>query len=130
MIACLRTWGLHGSLKTARLVVLGIAGAGSFVPVGPMATAQSSANSATAASTYKANCAICHGEDGSGTALGNRLHVKDLRAREVQDKSTKALAQIISAGKGSMPAFGTRLDSEQIQKLVEYVRHNKTKPMS
>jgi mono/diheme cytochrome c family protein len=127
MIACLRTWGLHGSLKTAQFVVLGIAAAG---PFGPLATAQSTANPATAANTYKANCAICHGDDGSGTALGNRLHVKDLRAREVQEKSTKALAQIIGAGKGSMPAFGTRLDSEQIQKLVEYVRHNKAKPVS
>ena len=125
MIACLRTWGLHGSLKTAQVVVLGIAAAGLF---GLLANAQTTANPATAADTYKTNCAICHGEDGSGTVLGNRLHVKDLHAREVQEKSTKALAQIISAGKGSMPAFGTRLDSEQIQKLVEYVRHNKTKP--
>jgi cytochrome c6 len=127
MIACLRTRRLHGNLKTAQLVVLGVAAAGL---IGPYSTAQTTGNPATAASTYKANCAVCHGEDGSGTALGNRLHVKDLRAREVQERSTKALAQIISAGKGSMPAFGTRLDSEQIQKLVEYVRHNKTKPVS
>ena len=124
MIACLRTWGLHGSLKTAQLLVLGIAATGSVV------AARTAAAPETTASTYKTNCATCHGEDGSGTALGNRLHVKNLRAREVQEKSTKALAEIISAGKGNMPAFGTRLDSEQIQKLVEYVRRNKTKPAS
>ena len=124
MIARLRSWGLHGSLKTAELLVLGIAASGS------LAAAQTTASPETAASLYKANCAICHGEDGAGTALGTRLHVKDLRSREIQEKPARALAQIITAGTGAMPAFGTRLDSDQIQKLVEYVRHSKPKPKS
>ena len=117
MIACLRKWGLHGNLKTAHIVFLGIVAAGS------LAVAQEPANTETAASLYKEKCAACHGEDGSGTVLGNRLHVKDLRSKEVQAQSSKVLTETVRAGKGLMPAFGTRLDSEQIQKLIEYVRH-------
>jgi mono/diheme cytochrome c family protein len=120
MIACLRTLALRRNLKTAHLVVLGI------VAAAPLAVAQTIPNAETTESIYKTNCATCHGEDGSGTALGNRLHVKDLRTKAVQEKPSKLLAQTITAGKGFMPAFGTRLDSEQIQKLIEYI-HQKSR---
>jgi len=109
--------GVHGKLKAACLIVFGIAAACA------LATAQANANTGTAADSYKANCAICHADDGSGTALGKRLHAKDLRAKEVQDKPSEALAQTIRAGKNNMPAFGNRLDGDQIQKLVDYIRH-------
>jgi cytochrome c6 len=121
MIAHLRASAVYLNLKTSHLVVIGILGMAS------LATAQTVPVAETAESIYKANCAICHGEDGSGTALGNRLNVKDLRTAEIQEKSTKVLTQTITAGKGDMPAFGTRLDSEQIQKLVEYIRHRTRK---
>lgn len=121
MIARLRALAVYLNLKTAHLVVLGIVGMAS------LATAQTIPSTETTENIYKANCATCHGEDGSGTALGNRLHVKDLRLREIQEQSTKVLAQTITAGKGFMPAFGTRLDAEQIQKLVEYIRHKARK---
>ena len=80
------------------------------------------APSTDAASTFKSKCASCHGADGAGTTLGTRLHAPDLRSSEVQQKTSAALAQIVTSGKNNMPAFGNRLDSEQIQKLVEYVR--------
>ena len=117
MIECLRKWGLHAKLKTAQIVFLGVVAASS------LAAAQDPASPVTTASIFKEKCAPCHGEDGAGTVLGNRLHVKDLRSKEVQAQSSKALADTVSAGKGLMPAFGTRLDSDQIQKLIEYVRH-------
>jgi mono/diheme cytochrome c family protein len=121
MMARLRTWELLGKLKTACLVVLGI------VATGSLATAQTTVNTETEASTFKANCAICHGEDGSGSVLGSRLHVKDLRSKEVQDKSARELEQTVRAGTGNMPAFGSRLDSEQIQKLIEYIQQKTPK---
>ena len=120
MIACLRMFGVHGKLKTTCLAVLGIAAACALT------TTQAAANTETAADTYKANCAICHADDGSGTALGKRLHAKDLRAKEVQDKRAEELAQTIHAGKNNMPAFGNRLDGDQIQKLVDHIRHLST----
>ena len=39
-----------------------------------------------------------------------------------------ALAKIIAGGKNNMPAFGTRLDNGQIQKLVDYIRTLHTPP--
>jgi cytochrome c6 len=86
---------------------------------GPIALAQTSPDPA---STFKSKCAACHGADGVPTALGNRMHAPDLRSKEVQDQTPAALAQVISAGKNNMPAFGNRLDKDQIQKLVDYIR--------
>jgi mono/diheme cytochrome c family protein len=71
---------------------------------------------------YKANCAICHGEDGAGSAIGARLKVKDLRGKEVQDRPTAELEQAVRGGKGNMPPLGSRLSDEQIHHLIEYVR--------
>jgi len=119
MIARRRKLGVHGVRKAAWLVALAIAASGSF------AIAQSPPDAGTPASAFKANCAICHGEDGAGTALGNRFQVKDLRSPEVQQKTTAELAETIRAGKGKMPAFGTRLSAEQIAQLIDYIRSKK-----
>ena len=117
LIACLRRGGPLGNLKPIQIVLLGI-----FAATSP-AVAQDPASPVTTASIFKEKCAPCHGDDGAGTTLGIRLHVKDLRSKEVQAQSSKALAETVTSGKGLMPAFGTRLDSDQIQKLIEYVRH-------
>ena len=116
MFTLLHALRLDALPSATHLALLGI------VAAGPLAMAQSTAARDTAASTYKANCVICHGEDGSGTPLGIRLKAKDLRSKEVQDKTPAALTQVITAGKNNMPAFGNRLDKDQIQTLVEYVR--------
>ena len=117
MIARLRNWGLQGNLKTAHIVFLGIIAAASF------AAAQGPPTPDSTAGIFKEKCAPCHGDDGAGTTLGIRLNVKDLRSSEVQAQPSKALVDAVSAGKGLMPAFGTRVDSDQIQKLIDYVRH-------
>lgn len=124
MFACFRTLGMSALQGAANLVALGsIAGA---MATGPLGMAQSTATAETAESTYKTNCVICHAEDGSGTPLGIRLKAKDLRSKEVQDKPSEELVQTIRAGKGNMPAFGTRMDSDQIDKLIAYVRQKKS----
>lgn len=96
-----------------------------------MASRVGAAQAATetdSASVYKANCSLCHGDDGAGTALGARFKVVDLRNKDVKAKSTADMAQTIREGKGNMPAFGKRLDGDQIDKLVAYVRGLKPKP--
>lgn len=117
MIARLRKLDIHMNLKKVCLVLLGVAIAS------PSAIAQAPPESETPAGLFKTNCALCHGDDGSGTELGKRFHVKDLRTKEVQDKTSEALARIIRTGKDNMPAFGKRLSDDQIQKLVEHIRH-------
>ena len=76
-----------------------------------------------AAKSYKTNCAMCHGADGSGdTTAGKALKAKDLRAPEAQKQSDAELTETIAKGRNKMPAFGQRMKPEQIQELVAYVR--------
>ena len=73
--------------------------------------------------TYKTNCVLCHAADGSGSSpSGKALGAKDLRSDVVQKKSDAELNEIITRGKGKMPAFGKKLKPEDISKLVAYIR--------
>jgi mono/diheme cytochrome c family protein len=76
-----------------------------------------------AAKIYKTNCALCHGADGSGEgATGKALHTKDLRSAEVLKESDATLGEIISKGKGKMPAFGAKIKLDDVTKMVAYIR--------
>jgi mono/diheme cytochrome c family protein len=76
-----------------------------------------------AASLFKAKCALCHGEDGSGnTPTGKAQKAKDLRSEETQKKSDAEIAEVITKGRNKMPAFGQKLKPDQIQQLVAYIR--------
>src|ERR1700720_3590392 len=76
-----------------------------------------------AAKLYKTNCALCHSADGSGDSpSGKALHAKDLRSEEVQKQSDEALSEIITKGKGKMPAFGAKIKPEDVTNLVSYLR--------
>ena len=79
------------------------------------------ANSA-AANTYKTNCVSCHGQDGRGSAVGKSLHAADFHSAQVQKQSDAQLAGVVAEGRGNMPAFGTRLSTDQIDALVKYIR--------
>src|SRR5216684_4037718 len=75
------------------------------------------------AKVYKTNCVLCHAADGSGNSpSGKALGAKDLRSDVVQKKSDAELAEVITQGKGKMPAFGKKLKPEDISKLVAYIR--------
>ncbi|QNI32445.1 cytochrome c [Alloacidobacterium dinghuense] len=115
MMNCLRMFTVPRNLMIAAL------GALVFLTAGPAARSQT-APSTDAAGTFKSKCAVCHGADGAGTALGTRMHAPDLRSKEVQDQTPEALTKVITSGKNNMPAFGNRLDKDQIQKLVDYVK--------
>jgi cytochrome c6 len=72
---------------------------------------------------YKTNCVLCHAADGSGNSpSGKALGAKDLRSDVVQKKTDAELAEVITQGKGKMPAFGKKLKPEDITKLVAYIR--------
>jgi cytochrome c6 len=72
---------------------------------------------------YKHDCAGCHGPDGAGaTAMGRTFKLRDLRSAEVQKMTDAQLSEIISQGKGRMPAYGKRLSSAQIHSVVVYLR--------
>ncbi len=76
-----------------------------------------------AAKIYKTNCVLCHAADGSGSSTsGKALGAKDLASSEVQKKSDEDLAEVITKGKGKMPAFGAKVKGDGIKELVAYIR--------
>ena len=77
---------------------------------------------AATAGRYRTKCAMCHGPDGAGSAVGKSMNVPDLRSSAVQNTADAELAQIISNGKGGMPAFKSSLSDDQIHALLAYVR--------
>jgi len=81
------------------------------------------AKASTGADTFKTNCEMCHGPDGSGaTPIGQQLKLRDLRSSEVQKKTNAELTAAISDGKAPMPAYGQTLSSAEIHQLVVFIR--------
>jgi cbb3-type cytochrome c oxidase subunit III len=84
-----------------------------------------SASTAKAADTgeslFKANCVVCHGDDGRGSAVGKSLGVPDLHVK-VTTMTDAQIATQIENGKGNMPPFKSSLDHEKVEKIVAYVR--------
>ena len=75
------------------------------------------------AKIFKTNCVLCHSANGSGdNATGKAFHAKDLRSEEVQKQTDEELAEVITKGKGKMPAFGAKIKPDDVKKLVAYLR--------
>ncbi|HRW37537.1 MAG: PQQ-binding-like beta-propeller repeat protein [Acidimicrobiales bacterium] len=69
------------------------------------------------AALFEANCASCHGADGSGgqaPAIGAGLAAAKYDAAQI--------AGFVRDGKGAMPALGDRLSATEIDQVVAYVR--------
>ena len=81
----------------------------------------SSMRAQDAASLYKSKCAGCHGADGTGARMGKMLGAQDFTSADVQKKSDSELADIITNGKRSMPAYKS-LTPDQVKGLVAYIR--------
>ncbi|MBZ5649904.1 MAG: cytochrome c [Acidobacteriia bacterium] len=78
---------------------------------------------AAGADVYKAKCATCHGQDGSGnTPVGKSLQVADLRSAAVQSKSDAELIQSVTEGKGNMPGFKGNITDDEIHAVVTFIR--------
>jgi len=85
--------------------------------------APSAVRAQSAAATYKAKCAGCHGADGKGnTAPAKKLGAHDFASDEVTKMSDADLITIVTAGKNKMPAYGKSLKDTEIKDLVAYVR--------
>jgi len=74
------------------------------------------------AATFKAKCAMCHGADGKGSAVGQKMGVHDFTSADVQKMSDAELADIISKGKNKMPSYAGKLQESDIKGLVAYIR--------
>ena len=85
---------------------------------GMVAACSSSAVAQDAAATFKAKCVMCHGADGKGGKMGTR----DFASPEVKAETDAQLTDIITKGKGKMPAYTGKLSDADIKGLVTYVR--------
>ena len=81
-----------------------------------------SANAQAAADLFKSKCAMCHGADGSGSAMGKKMGAHDFTAAEVQKMSDAELTEIITNGKNKMPKYADKLKPEEIKGLVAHIR--------
>ncbi|RPI80972.1 MAG: hypothetical protein EHM41_21620 [Chloroflexi bacterium] len=73
---------------------------------------------AEAGELFQANCASCHGEDGSGTQDGSDL--TDLEQSAAQ--TSEDFYQIISQGLDSMPGFEDELSDAERWSLADFTR--------
>jgi cytochrome c6 len=101
------------SFRTAIVVLLAC---------GLIAACASPAFADDAAATYKSKCAMCHGPDGKGTAAGTKMGVHDFASPEVKAETDAQLTELITKGKGKMPAYAGKLKDTEIKDLVTYVR--------
>jgi cytochrome c6 len=75
----------------------------------------------TGQTLFNRNCATCHSQNGTPTAVGKSLNAPDLASAPVQNQTNAQLQQIIGNGKGNMPAFKDKLSQTEIDSLVAYV---------
>lgn len=101
------------SLRTGLLILLAC---------GVMAMGSASAVAQDAAATYKGKCAMCHGADGKGSPTGLKMGAHDFTSADVQKETDAQLTEVISKGKGKMPAYAGKLKDTEITDLVAYIR--------
>lgn len=80
---------------------------------------------ASARSNFAKNCVVCHGEKAEGgtvTLEGKKLKVPSLRKGHALDHSDEKLAKQIREGDDEMPAFKDKLNSQEINDLVRFIR--------
>ena len=89
----------------------------------PASTDSAGDDIAAARTTFAQQCAVCHGEGGEGTQMGN-MKVPSLNAKDPVNDSDAELARHIANGGKGMPPFKGKLKPEEIQALVRYIRQD------
>jgi mono/diheme cytochrome c family protein len=93
----------------------------------PAPTAAASPDAfAVARGTYTKDCKECHGVDGAGGRVklddGTRLRVPSLReGHALRHPNSEFIKQIMQGGDG-MPAFKNKLNQQQIDELISFIR--------
>ncbi|HEY8414031.1 MAG TPA: c-type cytochrome [Pyrinomonadaceae bacterium] len=93
-----------------------------------VAAAEASSNDARRApQLYRKYCVSCHGSDGRAkTSKGRYSHARDLTdAQWHEDVSDERIFNSIMNGRnvrGNMPSFSNKLDQNEAESLVSFVR--------
>ncbi|HTR25244.1 MAG TPA: cytochrome c [Terriglobales bacterium] len=108
-------------LFAAKHLFFGI-GSATLLACGITVVFPSVAQAQEATATYKGKCAMCHGADGKGSSIGQKMGVHDFTSADVQKQTDAQLAEIITKGKAKMPAYDGKLTNTEIKDLVVYIR--------
>ena len=87
--------------------------------VGGSSLALAQGTAVDAASLFTANCAGCHVGGGNVIRRGKNLKQKALAKYGYDD--AEAIAQIITHGRGIMPAYDDRLNADEMSAIAQYV---------
>jgi cytochrome c6 len=71
---------------------------------------------------YKSKCQVCHGADGKGSAVGQKMGARDFHSPEVAKESDADLIKVTKEGKNKMPKFEGKLTDDQIKGLIKFIR--------
>lgn len=113
-----------GARRTARLgtTALAFAAVVAFTILGSASRAAGKPADDVGAQTFKSNCVVCHGADGTGTATGKALKAADLNSADVQKMTVAQMITQVNDGKNNMPPFKNTLSPDQVKAVVAYVR--------
>lgn len=76
-------------------------------------------DAANGAKVFSANCAACH-MGGGNVVMANKTLKKEA-LEKYNMKSLEAITTQVKNGKNAMPAFGGRLNDQQIEDVATYV---------
>ncbi len=108
---------------TLRLLALSLAlpalaaGCGGVDKARTARLASATGDAEAAGPVYAANCAGCHGADGTG-----KKGSPNLMGEHVRGMSREKLARVILGGDGPMPGFADKLDDGQIANLIAWIK--------
>ncbi|OAN55195.1 cytochrome C oxidase Cbb3 [Paramagnetospirillum marisnigri] len=108
-------FGVDGTLKPEQIAAV----SDYVVSLASKAPAKGSAGE----TVYAENCAVCHGEDGSGQAALGAPALNNQIWLFVKGSKDGIAAQVNNPKHGAMPAWAERLDASTIKMLAVYV-HN------
>jgi mono/diheme cytochrome c family protein len=86
-------------------------------------TPRPSESTLTGNPVYQKDCAKCHGKSAEGRHFGG----PSLVSKKTADASADDLGNIISNGKGRMPKYGSKLSSEEINRMILQIKAANTK---
>jgi len=72
-------------------------------------------------SLFRQHCAICHGPEADGRALGNGTMVPSLREGQFKFVTEAAIQNQITNGGNGMPPFGKILSDREIRMMTTFV---------
>ena len=70
------------------------------------------------AAIFQAKCKMCHGADGKGTPVGQKLGAPDLTAKKYPAAD---VAKVVESGKNKMTGFKGKLSDAEIKAVAAYV---------